>query len=596
MDKLTFAKIQEFLNHCKMDHLPKLKISILRNIVIEPIAQYLKYLAYQMGYCAEVKFGDYDNIFKEAFESEKGLLDENNDCVFVFNKLDTFSQNLSRGFNCLSAEEIKEEVERNKQFIKGVLGGIRRQTNAMVLWHGYETPAYPALGIYDSQALDGQMAVINEINGFLRLALKNEKNSYFVDLSLCLIRLGYKHFYDLRYWHLGRAPYSRQALQEIAIEDFKFIRALKGKSKKCLVLDCDNTLWGGIIGEDGLSGIKLSKSHPGSGYYEFQQEIVNLYNQGIIIALCSKNNEDDVWEVFRKHPDMVLKEEHIATSQINWGDKPANLKQIAFDLNIGLDSMVFIDDSEFEVNLVREVLPEVEVINLPNNKSVEYKDILASCGLFDILIISKEDKKRGSMYRSEILRKRLKVQATDLLSFYKSMEMVLDICLADAFSIPRIAQLTQKTNQFNLTTRRYSEDDIKGFINSGSDVIYIRLRDRFGDSGIVGVCILKYKNKTAIFDTFLLSCRVLGRGVEDAFLVQALKLSKIRGCKEGIGMYIATRKNTQVKNFYGSQGFKSISDDGNAQRLVYDLTSITKKEPEFFSKINWIDSLNHQLC
>jgi HAD superfamily phosphatase (TIGR01681 family) len=162
-------------------------------------------------------------------------------------------------------------------------------------------------------------------------------------------RLGLSHFYDSRYWHIGRAPFTRQALREIAIEDFKFIRALKGKAKKCLVLDCDNTLWGGIVGEDGLTGIKLGQSYPGSAYYEFQQEILNLHHRGVILALCSKNNEEDVWEVFRRHPDMILREEHIATAQINWGDKAANLRRIAQDLNIGLDSLVFVDDSEFEV-------------------------------------------------------------------------------------------------------------------------------------------------------------------------------------------------------------------------------------------------------
>jgi FkbH-like protein len=508
----------------------------------------------------------------------------------IVTKLGTLSWNLARNYAGLNAEQIKAEINRIREYITSILVGIRKQTDAMILWHGFELPVYSALGILDNnQSCDGQQALISSLNDYLRTSLRNQENAYFVDLNLCLVRLGFNRFYDPRYWHIGRAPFTREALQEIAIEDFKFIRALKGKSKKCLVLDCDNILWGGIVGEDGLSGIKLGKTYPGSAYYELQQEILNLYNRGIILALCSKNNEEDVWEVFQKHPDMVLKEEHITAAQINWRDKATNLKQIALDLNIGLDSLVFIDDSEFEVNLIREVLPEVDVIHVPQNKGVVYRDILASCGLFDALTLSTEDRKRGTMYKAEANRKKLRAQATTMKTYYKSLEMVLLLRFADEFSIPRIAQLTQKTNQFNLTTRRYSEGDIKKFANSDeSDVIYVRLKDKFGDSGIVGVCIIKYKDKKAIFDTFLLSCRVLGRGVEDAFVTQALELAKKRGCKIAIGEYYATRKNSQVKDFYFKQGFEKFKEipKMGARSFHYQLEKKLKPMPEFFKGID----------
>ena len=458
----------------------------------------------------------------------------------------------------------------------------------MVLWHGFELPAYPALGILDSQSSEGQQTLINSLNEFLRISLKSQENTYFVDLNLCLARLGFDQFYDPRYWHVGRAPFTRQALCEIAIEDFKFIRSLTGKTKKCLVLDCDGILWGGIIGEDGLAGIKLGKTYPGSAYYEFQQEVLNLYYRGIILALCSKNNEEDVWEVFRKHPDMILKERHIATTQINWRDKAANLRQIALDLNIGMDSLVFIDDSEFEVNLIHKVLPEVEVIHIPPAKTMESRNILASCGLFDTLTLSAEDKNRGAMYKAEVARKDLQVQTTDMKTYFKTLGMVVEIRFADEFAIPRIAQLTQKTNQFNLTTKRYSEADIKAFANSDqSDVIHLTLKDRFGDSGIVGVCILRYQDKKSIVDTFLLSCRVLGRGVEDAFLIQALKLAKKRDCKAAIGEYYATLKNSQVTDFYAKQGFDILKEKTKAeeQKFLYELDGQIRPEPAFFKKI-----------
>jgi len=587
--KLTYSEIQTFLTQSHLSQLPALDISILRNIMLEPIEPYLRYLAYEIGFNANIKFGEYDNIFQEAVAGQDNLLLQETDCILIFMKLDTFSWDLSRNFPALSSKKIESESSRVKEYIENVLLGIRKKTKAMILWHSFELPLYPALGVLDSQDSNGQHALINHLNQNLRNRLMDQKNAYFVDLNLCLTRLGMNRFYDLRYWHIGRAPFSREALREIALENFKYIRPLKGKNKKCLALDCDNTLWGGIIGEDGLAGIKLSKTHPGSAYYEFQQEILNLYNRGVILALCSKNNADDVWEVFQKHPDMLLKEEHIATAQINWGDKAANLRQIAIELNIGLDSIVFIDDSEFEVNLIRQVLPEVEVIRLQQNKSIEYRDILASCGLFDTLTLSEEDKRRGTMYKAETSRKKLQSEITDLKTYYKTLEMELEIRFPDDFSIPRVSQLTQRTNQFNLTTKRYSESDIKDFINKKeSDVIYLRLKDKFGDSGIIGTCVLKYMEEKAIIDTFLLSCRVLGRGVEDAFLIQVLKLAKKRGCKIAIGEYYATRKNAQVEHFYDERGFDDISEkqsdaDGYFQ---YGLEENLKAEPGFFKNID----------
>lgn len=588
MKKLKYAQIQDELNNADFSDQPQLNIAVLRNIMLEPVEPYLRYFAYESGLNCEVRFGEYDNIFQEAVGGQPSLLNGDTDCVLVFMILDLLSWDLSRDFANLNNAQIQNEIERIREHIDIIIGGIRRQTDAMILWHALEIPLNPSLGIWDSQADDGQIASIRILNEFLRARLRETPNAYFVDTNLCMARIGAGNFYDHRYWHIGRAPYTREALCEIAGEDFKFIRSLKGKNKKCLVLDCDNTLWGGIIGEDGMAGIELGKTHPGSAFYEFQQEIVNLYNRGIIIALCSKNNEEDVWEVFREHPDIVLKEEHIATAQINWQDKVTNLRQIALALNIGLDSMVFVDDSEFEVNLVLRELPEVKTIHLPRNETARYRNLLASSGLFDTLTITDEDKKRGTMYKAETNRKKLKTQVTDMKSYYCSLEMVVDIRFADEFSVPRIAQQTQKTNQFNLTTKRYSEADIERMMEEdASDVIYIKLADKFGDSGIVGTCILRYDVIKAVFDTFLLSCRVIGRGVEDVFIAQALKLAKNRGCTLAIGEYCATRKNKQVEFFYSQYNFEEvdIENDTPDRRFIFNLNKKIIQQPEYFKEI-----------
>ncbi|MBF0474265.1 MAG: HAD family hydrolase [Deltaproteobacteria bacterium] len=588
MGKETYAHIQEQLNQADLSAMPGLSLSVLRNIMIEPIEPYLRYHAYLMGYNAVVSFGEYDNIFQEAAGGDDRLLNRQTDCVLVFAYLDTLSPDLARGFSALNPEQAAAEVNRVQDFAEAVIRGIRAQTKGLILWHGLEISGHPNLGIWDSQIDTGQTAVIHRLNDFIRDLLRREANACFVDMNLALIRIGAGNFYDRRYWHIGRAPYTREALAEIADEDFKFIRPLKGKNKKCLVLDCDNTLWGGIIGEDGLSGIVLGKTYPGSAYSEFQREIVNLYHRGIIIALCSKNNEPDVWEVFRKHPDMILKEEHISAVRINWNDKAANLRGLASDLNIGLDSMVFLDDSEFEINLVKKELPEVAAILMPKGKAVEYRQMLASCGLFDTLTISEEDKHRGAMYKAEASRKSLLTQATDMEGYYRSLEMVVVIRLADEFSIPRIAQQTQKTNQFNLTTRRYTEADIRSFVTHPDyDVFYLDLKDRFGGSGIVGTCILKYEQDRAIIDTFLLSCRVLGRGVEEAFLSRALKRAKGQGCRTTVGEYLPTAKNGQVAEFYPKHGFTEVNPGNSAGHRVFhfDLQMEPGSEPAYFKEI-----------
>ncbi len=585
---VTYAEIQDFLNKVEMDHLPKLHVAILRNVTVESMLPYLRFLAYEIGFAADIRLGNYDNIVQESLGASEGILAQHTDCVLIFMKLENLSWGLARDLARLGSENAQHEARRIQETIAGILAGIRAQTNAMILWHGFELPLYPALGIWDSQIPAGQTGVITELNGFLRTALRSVANAYYVDLNLCLARVGGRAFYDERYWHIGRAPYSREALCEIASEDFKFIRSLKGKSKKCLVLDCDNVLWGGIVGEDGLSGIRLGRTYPGSAYWEFQQEVVNLYGRGVLIALCSRNNPEDVWEVFRAHPDMLLKEEHIAAAEINWDDKPTNLRKIALNLNIGLESLVFADDSDFEINLVRRAIPEVTALHLPKDKTVEYRNILASCGLFDALAVTAEDRARGALYQSEAQRRNLKAQTPDLESYLKSLEMVVEVRFAEQSTLPRIAQLTQKTNQFNLTTRRYSEADIQKYMETeDADVLSVRLVDRYGDSGIVGVCILKYAGQTATIDTLLLSCRVLGRGLEDAVVIQALKLAKQRGCEMVIGEYRPTAKNAQVKDFFPRQGFEPFSPfsggpDGSYRYLV---NRIPRKEPSYFTEI-----------
>ena len=258
----SYAEIQQ-LDAARLEGLPPLRVAILRNVVLDPIVPYLRYLALQDGFQMACRFGEYDNVMQEAVGGAPGLLGADTDCVLVCVNLDQLSWDLGRNFAGLDAAQVRAEIERVGGFIEEVLAGIRRQTPGMILWVGFEPPMAPALGILDGQAGNGQADAVHELNQMVRSALRRHHNAYFIDLSQCLARLGGAAFYDLRYWHVARAPYSLDAVRVLAVEIAKYLRALKGKAKKCLVLDCDGVVWGGTIGEDGMAGIKLGKTFPG---------------------------------------------------------------------------------------------------------------------------------------------------------------------------------------------------------------------------------------------------------------------------------------------------------------------------------------------
>ena len=274
------------------------------------------------------------------------------------------------------------------------------------------------------------------------------------------------------------------------------------------------------------------------------------------LALCSKNNEEDVWEVFDMHPEMLLKREHIAAYEINWEDKAGNIKKISESLNLGLDSFVFVDDSPFETDMVREILPQVEVILVDPKKSFDYRQVIGSTGYFNSLQYSAVDRQRTKMYQDESGRRKLQKNSGCIDEFLEKLGMEVTVKYADEKSIQRIAQLTQRTNQFNLTTKRYSDADIKKFVdNDTCDVLYLSLKDKYGDAGIVGVAILQFSGDTGKIDTFLLSCRVIGRGVENAFLSCIIEAARLRKVEIVQGVYLPTSKNQQVSEFYNRCGF-----------------------------------------
>jgi len=558
-------------------HLPRLRWALLSNVTQEPLRPFVKQLCYDIGFDADIWVGGFDTALQDAAAPESA----NADVVVVAVRLQAIAPALVDGFLTLTAAEVQAETQRALDYVSAVCAAVRTQSKAVILVHGFETPVHPALGVLDYRNAAGQVNSIRRLNLDMVERLSRDGSTFVIDLDAIRARLAGDRFIDPRTWHIGRIPYTRAAMRAIAGEYLRVVRAAKGRSRKCLVVDADGTLWGGIVGDDGPDGVRIGRSFPGSAFYEFQQALVALRDRGILLALCSKNDRAAVDAVFEtRAADMPLQREHFAAIRVNWTDKAQNIREIASELNIGLDSLVFVDDNPHETALVSELLPAVHTILLPDDP-VMYRDLIEGCDLFDTLTFSEEDRQRSDMYAAE-RRRAEEASSMSVDDYLRGLEMEVVVDRVDDRTIGRVAQLTQKTNQFNLTTRRYTEGEIRGFVESAErDVLSVRVRDRLGDSGIVGVAIVCHDADRSTIDTFLMSCRVLGRGVEDSLLVACLLVSRRRGGGEVIGEYVPTAKNGRVADFYPTRGFAS----GAAGRFRLVLADAPLAFPSHFKSV-----------
>jgi FkbH-like protein len=360
---------------------------------------------------------------------------------------------------------------------------------------------------------------------------------------------------------MASRPFTDSLADLLAAEIAAFCAARKGFARKCLVLDLDNTLWGGVVGEDGVAGLQIGGGFPGNIYTELQKEIAVLHERGVTLAIVSKNNEADAWEVFNQRPEMVLKRADFSAHRINWQDKASNLQELAAELNLGLDAFVALDDNPVERDWIEEALPEIEVC--PASDPLEMLRWLTTCRRFDTLAITHEDALRAKSYAAAEERSRLATQSSNLEEYLTSLETKVEIGCNSVNQVARVAQLTQKTNQFNLTTKRYTESEIQERMhNSAWRVFWCACRDRFADEGVIGAALIEIKSNEWLIDTFLMSCRVLGRGVEKAFVAIICQQAHRAGAKVIHGEFIRSAKNAQTENFFESCGF--ALDERNA--------------------------------
>jgi len=559
------------------------KIAILSSFTIEPVIPYLHVKCCRAKLNPDFYIGGYNLFQQEILDPNSNLYEFKPDVLILAVRLQELSHYLYESFFEYSKDQIRDETNRISNLIRTLIIAFRDNSSAAVIVHNFETPPRPLFGIIDNQQDPGQKRSILKINFAIEDISKENQGVYILDYDNLVSLHGKLSWQDSKMWLLAKMPIAGKNYSYLADEYIRFLKPLKGLNRKCLVLDLDNTLWGGVVGEDGVDGIKLGHTYPGNAFIAFQKEVLKLYSKGIILAINSKNNESDAMEVFKKHPDMVLRTKHFASWRINWQDKVQNMKEIAEELNIGLDSIVFMDDSPIERERMKTSLPEVFTVDMPSDP-IQYCSKLMELTDFETLSLSDEDRKRGEMYHSQLERKKLQESSTSLEDFYRSLDMMITINLADAHSIPRISQLTQKTNQFNLTTKRYSESDIQSFVNSlDHRVFYVRLFDKFGDNGIVGVSILKKNNKIEWkIDTFLLSCRVLGRTVETAILSFIIDVVKKEGAKSIYGAYIPTKKNQPAMDFYNIHGFKFFERSGEQTQWLFDLENNNIEFPQWF--------------
>jgi FkbH-like protein len=470
------------------------------------------------------------------------------------------------------ADAIQQRIDKELEKFQILWDNAERYYNCPVIQNNFDLPHSRALGNLDCYAIQGRGSFVAELNRRFAEQARLRKNLYLNDIHYLSAWVGLERWHDLSARYAYKYAMSLRAIPHVAHSAFAIINAILGKSKKCLVLDLDNTLWGGVIGDDGVGGIELgAETATAEGYSEFQRYVRDLNGRGIVLAVCSKNDEANAKEGFT-HPDSILTVDDFSIFQANWNEKHVNLRRIAETLNVGIDSLVFVDDNPVERALIRAQEPLVTVPEVSGDVT-RFIAVLDKSGLFEPVSLSDEDLRRGSLYADNAKRSGSEARFEDYNAFLKSLDMVAEIEPLNELVIERAVQLCNKTNQFNVTTKRVTTAQMNLMITSPDVIsIYGRLKDKFGDNGLISVMSGTIRDKALHIDIWLMSCRVLKRGMEGAMLDRMAGLAKARGIACLVGYYRPTAKNKMVSGLFSDMGFKSWSGaplDGG--RWILDL-------------------------
>jgi FkbH-like protein len=541
----------------------RLRLAMVGGCSLYPLHELIEHLCAMEGVEIDLWKGDYDNYLFEIYEKSSGLHDFRPEVLFLLP-----AETRCRYSGGLTDAKDAQDAEAQK-IVQELLDLARSAKDAVgceTILANFPLPSSHDLGAFRSRSLGSDWAFKKWVN--FHLGLQAPSFVHICDREFLSARIGGCAAKDSRGWFESKQPGSPTFLVELAREATQILLSLRRAPKKVLVLDLDNTLWGGVVADDGLDGIELGDTSPrGEAFKAFQKYILSLKRRGVLLAVCSKNDHQKAIEPFEKHPDMVLKPTDFVAFKANWEPKSENMRAIATDLNLGLDSLVFVDDNPAEIEIVRQFAPEVSTLLLGADPS-DYADQLADARFFEPRAITHEDIQRTTQYRTALQRKTLEASATDMETYLESLQMKASLCEFTEIDVPRIAQLINKSNQFNLTTRRRSEADVAVLVGNPDYLAFTaRLSDKFGDHGLISVVIAKLVDGVAEIDTWLMSCRVLKRGVEQVVLNELVRLVDAHGCSKIRSFYIPTAKNQMVRDFYPEMGFTFEKEVDNAREF-----------------------------
>jgi FkbH-like protein len=546
----------------------KLRVAVLGDCATQQVVTLTRVLCHQAGINAELFEAGYDTLETEIFNPTSDLYAFAPEVVVLLNTTQALRQ---RYYNFVGEKTgfAAATLER----CSGLWQALRQQTQALIIQSNFPAPFERLFGNYDLRVEGSLTDAVQVINRGLAEQSRQQKNVAINDVDAVASYVGRGAWFDEKLWILAKSPCALEFLPALVQNAVDIMAASQGQGVKCVVLDLDNTLWGGVIGDDGLEGIRLGHFGDGEGFTALQCFLKELKSRGILLAVCSKNDHVNAIKPFREHSEMVLKEDDITVFVANWDNKAQNIATIKQTLNIGYDSMVFLDDNPFERNLVREMLPEVIVPELPEDPA-DYVKTISALNLFETASFSALDRQRAEMYAQEAKREGLKHSFTNVEDYLASLHMKMLLGRFDTMNLPRIAQLIQRSNQFNLCTRRYNEAQCEAMMRDqeGYYPMHISLSDKLGDHGLISVVVLRndVPGRRLFIDEYLMSCRVLQRGVEQSVMNEIFAYARTRGAEVVEGSYLPTAKNAMVKEFYARFGFEKVAEDdkGNARWVL----------------------------
>ncbi|MBI1185984.1 MAG: HAD-IIIC family phosphatase [Alphaproteobacteria bacterium] len=563
-------------------------LGLVGNGTLDLIAPALVASAARHGVALRVVTAPYGQVIQEALNPHSAVNAAKPDAVLL--ALDHRGAPLSADLASAEAS-VKEAIG----YINALKENFKANAGAPCIVQTIAAPAEALFGSFDRRLAAAQRAAIDAFNRALASG-ETGSDDILLDVAGLAETVGLARWHSPSEWNLAKLPFSSTYLALYADHVGRLIGAMRGKARKCLILDLDNTCWGGVIGDDGLDGIRIAEGDAeGEAFRDVQRTALALRARGVVLAVSSKNNDEVARAAFREHPEMILRESHIAVFQANWNDKATNIKAIAEELNLGLDAMAFLDDNPVERGLVRAFLPQVAVPELPEDPAL-YARTLTAAGYFEAIAFSEEDRKRAGFYEDNAKRAALASAVGSLDDYLASLDMEISFAPFDQKGRERIAQLINKSNQFNLTTRRYTEAEVAAFeADPACFTLQIRLADKFGDNGMISVILCKAQGDAWEIDTWLMSCRVLGRKVEQMALRELMLHARAQGVARLIGRYIPTARNGMVKDHYETLGFVKQADGARAGETTWAIATDAETPAAAPMRVVRVGALNDAL-